>query len=510
MSSSDAKAGPGKEVAPEAREAAAAVDDTGTSIAHEAFPSPLHCHTGTAVLPDDMSTPPAERGALHFLCDRANFAAESWLMTTTTANHITPWASDFNTYTPYENPTDRAVFVGVETYFKVLGIGTVIRHVKTSNGYTQIQMKDVLHVDGVKMRFLSISSLSRHGFNVSLSNTGAEIQRPPLNFYSIGEGSDLWYWHLHPKRPGSVQLDAIEPLPITIWHERMGHLDWVAIKKVRNQISPLIGISLDDSEPRTSCKGCITGIWERRTFKPSGRPRATGPLEIIHSGLDGPMEPSFIGGSRCFVVFVDDYTNHVWVAFLKSKNQTLEAFKKFYTKVRERTGRNIKIFRPDRSQEFMSDEFSHFLGESKISRKGPGQQEVFAEHMVNTLLHGAQVILQHSGLPTGFWSEAVATAVYLYNRSPCESLSWKTPHELLNGRTPDISYLRVFGCCAWVHTPEDQRTKLDANGQPMIFVGYESDAKAYRFWSPRAGSTVVSTNARFDESFFPLRSISPF
>ena len=39
----------------------------------------------------------------------------------------------------------------------------------------------------------------------------------------------------------------------------------------------------------------------------------------------------------------------------------------------------------------------------------------------------------------------------------------------------------------------------------MILVGYESDSKAYRFWSPGARSVVVSVSVRFDESCFPRR-----
>ena len=510
MSSLNAKAGPGKKVTPGARDTAVAVDDVGSSAAREASPSPLHYHTSITTPLDAISTPPIERGVLHSLCDRADFTAESWVMATAAPDHMTPWASDFRTYIPYENSTNGVVFAGGETHFKILGIGTVRRHVKIPNGYASIQMDDVLHVDGIEKRFLSISRLSRHGLNISLTNTGAEIWKPSADFRSMGVRSDLWYWHLHPKNPDSVQLDEIERLPIKVWHERMGHLDWVAINKVRNQDSPLIGIKLDNSEPSTFCEGCITGIWERRTFKSSGRPRATRPLEIIHSGLDGPMESSSIDGNRYFILFVDDYTSHVWVTFMKSKEQTLEAFKTFSTMIRERTGRNIKSFRSDRAGEFMSAEFSQFLQESGISRKTSRQQKGFAEYMAETLLDGARAMLQHSGLSKGFWSEAVATAAYLYNRSPCKSLGWKTPHELLNGRTPDVSYLRVFGCRARVHTPDDQRTKWDAKSHQMIFVGYESDSKAYRLWSPRAGSIVVSRSARFDESFFPRRSIPPF
>jgi transposase InsO family protein len=507
----DAKAGPSKKkVTPEARETPVVVDDVGTSPAREASPSPLHHHAGIAVLLDVIYTPTIERGAFHSLCDRADFAAESWLMATAAADHMTPWASDFKTYTPYENPTNTVVLADGKTRLKVLGIGTVRRHVNIQNGYTSIRMDDVLHVDGIDKRFVSVPRLSRHGFNVSFTNTGAKIWKLPIDFCSMGVRSDLWYWQMYPKNPDSVQLDVIDPLPIKIWHERMGHLDWAAINKARNLNSPLIGIKLDDSEPCDFCEGCVTGIWEPRTFKSSVRPRAKRPLEVIHSGIDGPMDSALIGGHRYFVVFVDEYTSHVWVTFMKSKSQTLKAFKTFSAMIQERTGRTIETFRSDRSAEFTSTEFSQFLRVSGISRKTSSRRNGFAEDMPHTLVDGAWAMLQHSGLPKCFWSEAVATAAYLHNRAPCKSLGWKTPYELLNGRTPDVSYLRVFGCRAWAHTPEDRQTEWDANSQPMVFVGYEPDSKAYRFWNPRTGSIVVSVSARFDESFFPRETIPPF
>ena len=93
------------------------------------------------------------------------------------------------------------------------------------------------------------------------------------------------------------------------------------------------------------------------------------------------------------------------------------------------------------------------------------------------------------------------------NRSPRKSLRWKTPHEMLFGRVPDIRYLRVFGCRAWVHVPKDQRTKWKPNSIPMIFVGYEPGSKAYRLWDPATRSIKVSATVRFDENDLPCRPI---
>ena len=135
----------------------------------------------------------------------------------------------------------------------------------------------------------------------------------------------------------------------------------------------------------------------------------------------------------------------------------------------------------------MSAEFSTFLEEQGITRETSAprtpQQNGVAERMNQTLLGGARSMMQHSGVTKGFWAEAMGTAAHVLNRSPRKSLAWRTPFELLFGRVPEISYVRVFGCRAWVFN-DDKGKKWDPKSKPMILVGYETGSKAYRLWNP--------------------------
>jgi len=81
--------------------------------------------------------------------------------------------------------------------------------------------------------------------------------------------------------------------------------------------------------------------------------------------------------------------------------------------------------------------------------------------MNRTIMEKARTILLEACLPESFWAEAVNTAVYLHNRRPIKSLEGKTPHQAWNGIKPDLSQLRVFGCDAYLHVPDEQRTKLE-------------------------------------------------
>ncbi|CAA7026581.1 unnamed protein product [Microthlaspi erraticum] len=53
----------------------------------------------------------------------------------------------------------------------------------------------------------------------------------------------------------------------------------------------------------------------------------------------------------------------------------------------------------------------------------------------------------HGGnIPVKFWAEAINTACYIINRVYMRKALLKTPYELWKGKTPNLSYFRVFGC----------------------------------------------------------------
>ncbi len=110
--------------------------------------------------------------------------------------------------------------------------------------------------------------------------------------------------------------------------------------------------------------------------------------------------------------------------------------------------------------------------------------------------------------PPLWWEFSVETAVHLYNRTPLKRLQWKTPFELISGKKPDVSYLRVFGCKAWVFiSPEARKTKLSPKSEAMTFIGYELNSKSYRFMN-NDNSLVISSQATFNELEYPRAKVS--
>ena len=96
----------------------------------------------------------------------------------------------------------------------------------------------------------------------------------------------------------------------------------------------------------------------------------------------------------------------------------------------------------------------------------------------------ARSILRARGVPGHFWGVAVRTAVYLLNRAPTAALDGKTPYQAWYGKKPPVHFLKVFGCVAYIKRLRPHLTKLDDRGQKVVFIGYQSRSKAYRFYDP--------------------------
>ena len=73
------------------------------------------------------------------------------------------------------------------------------------------------------------------------------------------------------------------------------------------------------------------------------------------------------------------------------------------------------------------------------------KQDGVAERMNRTIVETAHSMLHHVKLPTYFWAEAVATEVFLINRSPAIAVCKKTPFECWYNAKPDVSNLKVVG-----------------------------------------------------------------
>lgn len=207
-------------------------------------------------------------------------------------------------------------------------------------------------------------------------------------------------------------------------------------------------------------------------------------LEVLHSDLSGLISPTSLGGHRYYFKITDSETLFKFVYLLRHKSETLSEMKKFKTYIENQTERKIKCLVNDNGGEYTSLAFKQFLEENgiKMMLTSPytPQQNPVAEIGNRTTVEKACALLKTAGLPSEFWGEAVATAVYLENITPIASRSFKSPYELRNGKAPSYQHLRVFGCLAYVHVGKERRGgKFEDVAKRGVFLGYQEGHKNY-------------------------------
>uniref|UniRef100_A0A2N9EER7 CCHC-type domain-containing protein n=1 Tax=Fagus sylvatica TaxID=28930 RepID=A0A2N9EER7_FAGSY len=190
----------------------------------------------------------------------------------------------------------------------------------------------------------------------------------------------------------------------------------------------------------------------------------------------GPVRTPSKGGAQYFMSFIDDYSRKAWVYFLKNKS---EAFAKF------------KIWKAEFCEE-------HGIKRHFTVRKTP-QQNGVAERLNRTITETARCLRLNAELPKIFWAEAVDMACYIINRSPRVALDGKVAEEVWTGQEVDYSFMRIFGCPAYVHISGEDRSKLDPKSKKCIFLGFKKGVKGYKLWDPVAQKVVISRDVVFDE-----------
>jgi len=437
-------------------------------------------HSATKGEPTDELTWYVDSGATKHMC--SNRAAFSKLM------EMTP----------------EPVYMGNNAVVEAVGVGEVPLTIVVDGREKEGHLANVLYVPELATNLISVKQIVGRGMQVSfaedrcsiISSDGEVLGRAQLD-------GKLYKLQTVPSRQDFTAMTAFKSpaLEAQLWHERFGHLGMQSLQQLASE-GMVTGLPKNLSNLGDVCTGCMMGKQHRDAFPSEGK-KSSEPLALIHSDLCGPMNTPSLGKAKYFLTFIDDATRFTYISFLQSKDQVFSKFKEFKARVENITGRRIKGLRTDRGTEYVNKELDGFLAQHGIRHDKTApytpQQNGVAERANRTIMECARSMLHSKGLPTELWAEAVATAVLLKNISPTKALSNITPAEAWTGKKPDAQSLRVFGCRAFVHVPQQKRTKLEAKSKVCIFVGYDMDSKAYRLLDPTNNSIVISRDVTFDE-----------
>ena len=142
---------------------------------------------------------------------------------------------------------------------------------------------------------------------------------------------------------------------------------------------------------------------------------------------------------------------------------------------------------------------------SLLTPPGTPQCNGVSEHRNHTLLDMMRSMMSLIDLQLLFRGYALETATFTLNRVPSKSVE-TTSYELWFGKKPKLSFLKVWGCDAYVK--KLQPDKLEPKSEKCVFIGYPKETVGYTFYHRSEGKTFVPKNGSFLEKEFLSKEVS--
>jgi hypothetical protein len=210
------------------------------------------------------------------------------------------------------------------------------------------------------------------------------------------------------------------------------------------------------------------------------------PFDLVHSDVWGPTPFVSKGDHKYYIIFIDDFSCHTKIYFMKHRSDALSIYKNFSATIHTHFDTSICVFRADSTGEYLSDTLHQVLAEqgtpAQFSCSGAHAQNEVAERKHHHLLETAHALMITSSVPPHFWVEVISIATYLINIQPSSTLQGGIPFKRHYGKMSGYSSLHLFCCVCYVLLAPRERTKLTAQSIECVFLGYSAEYKGYRCW----------------------------
>ena len=235
------------------------------------------------------------------LLDLSGMSPTSWLMDSACCNHMTPHSSSFSELQPAPHP------LNIRTANGSTMSGHNIGSVSTSN----LSVLGVFNVPDLSYNLFSMGQLVELGYRIILDYFGC-IMQDPRTGQELGTGPRVGRMfpidNLRLPLVAPVSVAVVSSIPsLTLWHARLGHASSSRVQHLASR-DLLDSVSTENFD----CVSCQLGKQPALPFN-SSESISTDIFDLIHFDVWGPSSVSSIGGSRYFVVFVDDYSRYILI-----------------------------------------------------------------------------------------------------------------------------------------------------------------------------------------------------
>ena len=423
--------------------------------------------------------------------------ATHWYLDSGSSDHFSPYEELFDVLKPLSKPIEINTAEGT-----AYGIakGRIQLCVKAGDENIDIILNNVLYAPDMQSNLLSTTVLFDLGYEISMKpGVGTRIlKNDDVVAETIREGK---LFRLAIPGPESMAMAArtVQAEDVTVWHRRLAHMGEADVKKMENLAE---GVKIKKGTNVGVCGNCMAGKQHRTpSYEPSMRAKKPG--ELIHIDMSGQITPTTFGGFNYYGLFVDDATRKTYIAPMKTNGsaEMLVHLKLFAKMLETELGAKIKRIRTDGGSEYKRFVDAYLKEEGikhEITAPYHPDQNGVVERANRTIMGRVRAIIEDAKFPKELWDEIAMTVVYLKNLSPTAALDNLTPHEAWYGVKPNLQHLRILGCMAYVHVPEEKRIKLDSHTMKGQLIGY-GGTNQWKVWIPEKEEVVLSRDVIFDE-----------
>ena len=338
-------------------------------------------------------------------------------------------------------------------------------------------LRKALFIPSYPQDIFSVKAATTSGATVVFKEEKDVLIHKDGTRFNIHVHNRLYY--LHTEGENSDKCNACHD--IQTWHEILGHCNYEDVLKLQNVVEGM-QIKGKTDRPDQECEVCIQGKFAQTRNRHPDR-RAKAPLQMVHTDLAGPVATESIEGYKYVQSFTDDYSSAVFVYFLKTKSDTVQATEKFLADTAPYG--EVKCIRSDNGTEFTSRDFQTLLRKNRIRHETSSpyspHQNGTAERAWRTLFEMGRCMLVESQLPKQLWSYAVQTAAIVRNRC-FNRRTGQTPYLMLTDKKPNLSTMQKFGSVCYTY--KQDKGKLDSRCDQGRFVGYDKNSPAYLVYHP--------------------------
>ena len=157
--------------------------------------------------------------------------------------------------------------------------------------------------------------------------------------HKVGCMFEVHNWKI-PSQVVSVAATTATPSP-DLWHACLGHPSLSCLQLLAFQ-GHLGSVQFQ----KFNCTSCHFGKQTKLPFNNS-ESFSYAPFDLIHSDIWGPVPVSTEGGSRYFVIFVDDLSRYTWIYLLHHRSELMSIYQIFHKMIKTQFNCTVKVFRLD-------------------------------------------------------------------------------------------------------------------------------------------------------------------